>query len=135
MQKRSKTEACSIPYLLDCIFLNFFKGFIYVLFESLYHLYIQLKIKVMFLCFHCVRIPRACYSGQLYIESFILLWFLFVVFFPESLAIQMVLIPGCSCCNRYWEQGGSLNGPVVASLRSVSLGCMFLDLQFCRSNV
>jgi hypothetical protein len=46
-------------YLFDWIFLYFFKEFLNFFFKGLYHL-CKIIPKVIFLCFLCVRISRAC---------------------------------------------------------------------------
>jgi hypothetical protein len=50
-------------HLFVCIFLDFFKEFINFLFKGLYYLY-KIAFVIVFLCFSCVVIFRACCSRR-----------------------------------------------------------------------
>jgi hypothetical protein len=77
-------------YLFDCIFLYFFKGFIHFLFKGLY----KIEFKVIFLCFDCVRISRACYIRVAVLWScHIVLAFVGSVL---ALVFSHLTAPGCS---------------------------------------
>lgn len=89
----------------DCMFLYFFKEFIHFLFKGLYHLY-KIQFRFIFFCFNCVRISRVFCSGCAVLWRYHIALAL-IVFFQGPLAIWMVLVPGCSSCSRYWEQGST----------------------------
>ena len=106
-----KTSICLI------VFSYIFKGLINFFFKGLYPLY-KIGFKVIFLCFGCVRISRACCGGRAmlwtchialgFVDSVFCFVLCFVLFLrPLSYLGWWLFVPECSACSRYCDRDES----------------------------